>query len=843
MTHLPRVNPDFLARPQLMALLDRWSPITVLLAPSGAGKAVLATRWATRAVGEGHDVIWVDGEVDEPADVVAALARHAGLVPDADPAVTLRLLRRRLQGLDRRLALVVNNAERILGAIGDGLVEVVRDCHEVHLVACLRRRLDPVAKALLEAETRIVGTTDFQFTAAEVRELALLHDLDLDEAGAEEVRAATGGWAALIRTGLESLPDSDGRTVTRWSPRHVAWFLAVNLVPTLPPSAWAAVRRAALVEEPTYGAVLAATGPLDDDARIPLEIIGTLDPLISTGEPLVRLPPVMRDYFRSCYDADELGSPAPLHTTVARHWLDAGEPGRALRQAVAGRVWPLAVDIVDEHLWELLVEDPAGLRRDLGGIPASEVRDHPRVEIGRQLVAPDEADPESPALRAWTAELLPAPEDTSDDDPARDPESVARTLDLLALLVRREVGRGDLAAAVPLARRADSLAGVLRTAGTGPATTVLRRAAWQTGTVWLLSGETTAAITDLRAAVDGADGRDAIAADAAGRLALCAVLQGDREAAAHWQERWRVGRGPDTGASSAVDVAARIALAADRVQALDADDTELRGLSQDIPLDHELWPFTLWVEAQHALAWGGRSRAGARLADARERLAAQPLRDWITGLLGAAEAEIWLSLGRTALATRVLSELDAGSPFVALTRARLALSTGRVEEALLLLQPALSSGHPFAATRVEALVLAAWCSDDEPDPAPVRTLLTDAVRVAQRERLLLPFSRVPRRLLDAHRAAVPGLVEIVAMLDDAGVRASHTEVHDLPDLTPREATVLGALARGLSLDQAARELFVSRNTVKTQASSLYRKLGVGDRHDAVRRGYQLGLLG
>ncbi|WP_280637371.1 LuxR C-terminal-related transcriptional regulator [Nocardioides sp. W7] len=834
---LPRVNPDFLVRPQLMALLDRWSPITVLLAPSGAGKAVLATRWATHAVTEGDDVIWVDGEVDEPADVVAALARHAGVDPSPDPSTTLRLMRRRLQGLDRRLALVMNNAEPILEAIGDGLVEVVRDCHDVHLVACLRRRLDPVAKALLEAETRIVGAADFLFTTAEVQQLALLHDLVLDEAEAEDVRAATGGSAALLRTGLESLPDSDGRTVTRWSPRHVAWFLTVNLVPTLPSAAWSALRRAALVEEPTYGAVLAATGPLDDDARIPLEIIGILDPLISSGEPLVRLPPVMRDYFRGCYDDAELGPPAVLHASVARHWLAAAEPGRALRQAVAGRAWPLAVDIVDEHWWELLVEDPAGLRRDLRRIPPSEIRDRPRVEIGRQLIAPDETDPESPALRAWTADLL----STSDEDhAARAPESVAQALDLLALLVRREIGRGDLAAAARLARRAEPLAAALRTSGPGPAAPVLRRAAWQTGTVWLLTGETTAATTDLRTAVDGTDGRDAVAADAAGRLALGAVLQGDREAASHWQDQWRAVRPPDTGPAPAVDAAARIAQAADRVQALDPDDTELRALRQEVPVDHELWPFTLWVESQHALAWGGRSRVSARLAGARER--AQPGRDWIAGLLGAAEAEIWLSLGRTGPATQVLAELDPGSAFAAVTRARLALSTGRAEDAQLLLQPALSTGHPFVSARIEALVLAAWCQD-EPDHVAARELLTDAVRIAQRERLALPFSRVPRRLLDAHRAAVPGLAEILAMLDEARVRPPQTEVHDLPDLTPRETTVLSALARGLSLDQAARELFVSRNTVKTQASSLYRKLGVRDRHDAVRRGYQLGLLG
>ncbi|BDZ42651.1 hypothetical protein GCM10025865_19500 [Paraoerskovia sediminicola] len=48
-------------------------------------------------------------------------------------------------------------------------------------------------------------------------------------------------------------------------------------------------------------------------------------------------------------------------------------------------------------------------------------------------------------------------------------------------------------------------------------------------------------------------------------------------------------------------------------------------------------------------------------------------------------------------------------------------------------------------------------------------------------------------------------------------------------LTRREKIVLDQLLRGLTLEQVARELFVSRNTVKTQTRSIYRKLGVSTR--------------
>ena len=45
-----------------------------------------------------------------------------------------------------------------------------------------------------------------------------------------------------------------------------------------------------------------------------------------------------------------------------------------------------------------------------------------------------------------------------------------------------------------------------------------------------------------------------------------------------------------------------------------------------------------------------------------------------------------------------------------------------------------------------------------------------------------------------------------------------------------------------SLRKIAKELYVSLNTVKTHTQSIYRKLGVSDRKDAVARGRDLGLL-
>ena len=60
-------------------------------------------------------------------------------------------------------------------------------------------------------------------------------------------------------------------------------------------------------------------------------------------------------------------------------------------------------------------------------------------------------------------------------------------------------------------------------------------------------------------------------------------------------------------------------------------------------------------------------------------------------------------------------------------------------------------------------------------------------------------------------------------------------------LTEREQAVLRLLRGTLSTREIGQELYLSGNTIKTHARSIYRKLGVSTRQDAVERGRQLGL--
>ena len=61
-------------------------------------------------------------------------------------------------------------------------------------------------------------------------------------------------------------------------------------------------------------------------------------------------------------------------------------------------------------------------------------------------------------------------------------------------------------------------------------------------------------------------------------------------------------------------------------------------------------------------------------------------------------------------------------------------------------------------------------------------------------------------------------------------------------LTGAELRLLPMLATHLSFPEIAEELFLSRNTIKSEAISIYRKLGAASRSQAVTRSRELGLL-
>ena len=86
----------------------------------------------------------------------------------------------------------------------------------------------------------------------------------------------------------------------------------------------------------------------------------------------------------------------------------------------------------------------------------------------------------------------------------------------------------------------------------------------------------------------------------------------------------------------------------------------------------------------------------------------------------------------------------------------------------------------------------------------------------------------------------PGLVEGLLRFQRTGESSGEESL--IEPLTAREKEVLQLMAQGLANKQIALALAISEHTVKFHLSSLYAKLGISSRTEAVRRGIELGLI-
>lgn len=100
----------------------------------------------------------------------------------------------------------------------------------------------------------------------------------------------------------------------------------------------------------------------------------------------------------------------------------------------------------------------------------------------------------------------------------------------------------------------------------------------------------------------------------------------------------------------------------------------------------------------------------------------------------------------------------------------------------------------------------------------------------------------PEELGAAISAVSRGLVVLPGPMIERLLNSSVIADEPSEPLTAREHEVLDLLGRGLSNRLIARELHVSEHTVKFHTSSLYAKLGVGNRAGAVSQGARRGLI-
>jgi LuxR family transcriptional regulator, maltose regulon positive regulatory protein len=195
-----------------------------------------------------------------------------------------------------------------------------------------------------------------------------------------------------------------------------------------------------------------------------------------------------------------------------------------------------------------------------------------------------------------------------------------------------------------------------------------------------------------------------------------------------------------------------------------------------------------------------RDVAGAetQLAQAKEFLQNQPMEDYVPAAISlAARARLALETRQTASARKLL------------VRA-------------MRMRPQLSHAIPWFAvqTRVELARAHLALADVE----GARTLLREAEDVFQH--------RPDLGTLRQQAQELRGQMANVAGLNDGWAST----------LTAAELRLLPLLTTHLSFREIAERLYVSRNTVKSQAISVYRKLDASSRSEAIERAVELGLV-
>jgi LuxR family transcriptional regulator, maltose regulon positive regulatory protein len=88
----------------------------------------------------------------------------------------------------------------------------------------------------------------------------------------------------------------------------------------------------------------------------------------------------------------------------------------------------------------------------------------------------------------------------------------------------------------------------------------------------------------------------------------------------------------------------------------------------------------------------------------------------------------------------------------------------------------------------------------------------------------------------------PDAVVLGEWIEDTQTAAETVSESGVMDLTPAELRVLQHMPTHLSFSEIAEAIFVSANTVKTQAQGVYRKLGVSSRRGAVDEARRIGLI-
>ena len=866
--------PDWaIKRPRIDKLMEIGARGTLnsVTGPPAAGKTMAIASWAA-ARSVPYTLAWItlDDYDNRPRvfwSYVAAALRKAGIaVPRIPPgtgrdaidhAFLLRLASV-LAGQDPPVVMVLDDLHRLTRpAILDGLAYLLRNARPgLHLVVAARSDpLLPLQRYRLTGELAEIRADDLAFSVEESGSLLAHHGIRLPAAALECLTDRTEGWAAGLRLAALSMHgrSDPGRFVTELDVEDngITGYLVDEVLSNQPESVRDMLLRTSILD--CVNAELAGVMADDPKAADALSALARVNAFVlPIGGGWYRYHSLFGELLRLKLRLEHRGQLPDLYRRAARWYQRHGGLNEAVRYAAESGDWQFAADIVVDELavGRLIEARDNPLADAFLTMPREPGWTHPQpLLVLAATTLPGSADETSVTPLAAAEEmlgLLPA----GDEIPAR----------LAAALIRLALGRrtGDLQAATTAAARAEILFGQLPESVRARHQELRVQMFAACGALKLWAGNLDAAAAACSAGIAACSPADADErADCLGHLALLEALQGRLSLAAEHSteaaDALQSSRGDQGGHITA---AASVALAAVHLQRTSMQEAQAQLKLAEAALG--VWPDRLvsavscMVAAQRHLAEGRAAAAIELIRQARQDWSSSPP-GWLDLELTILESQACLASGDIQAAAAAARRADpecVSDAAAALAHAWLALGDQQAARRVLDAVEETFDGEPQL-TSMAWLLADARLSYGTGDSARGRRSLERALQLARPEQVRLPFA-VERSWNGRCCGGTRNWPAPTATCSSPARRARRRsrwaatgERRGAPvaeKLSGREREVLTHLSELLSTAEIATEMYLSVNTVKTHLRSIYRKLSVANRSEAVRCARKLELI-
>ena len=855
--------PDWaVPRPRLDQLIADGvqGPLTALMGPPGMGKTLAMASWAAGNQSSSR-VAWVTlDEFDNRPRVlwgyVMTALRRAGVavphvswsaacVDTMDHEFLVRLASA-LAAAEPPVILVLDDLHLLTERPAlQGLTYLMRNAPQ-GLRVMVASRIDPLLplhRFRLTGELTEIRADQLAFSVPEAGVLMAQHDVALRQDALECLTERAEGWAAGLRLAAISMqghPDPEQfvkEFVAEDSP--VVGYLVEEVLNAQPPGIRDLLLRTSILDSFDTGI---ASELSDEHARNDVsDLVRANAFVLPAGSGWYRYHALFADVLRLKLRHESPDLVPELHRRAAGWYRRNGLLTQAVRHAAAAGDWQLAARIVVGELAVGQLTETGGdhsLADEFTRMRPAQAWTTPEPLLVAAALALAEDRPASTWLAAAEGMLgaLPAAEAT----PAR----------LAAAQIRLAASRrtGDLGSMAAAVVEAQAMLAAVPTA-------VVARCPWigaqvlsGRGAVELWSGHLGEAAATFEAAIAAvpAAGSTHERAGCLGYLALADALRGRLNRAAGTA-------GEAERLPAPITPAAHVALAAVHVER-----NELRQAHGDLKRaeaalrlhpDRLTGTVACLVAARKALAEGHPDSAVEIVRKARY---GGPLPYWLERRLAMLESRACAAAGDATSALDAAGRTDPASLEAAVTQAHAWLAAGDPQAARKSL-----AGHRERSeavpdhVRLEAWLATAQISYGSGDRGEGRRSLQRALRLGEPERLRLPFT-LERAWLRRVLRADPDLAHVYRDLlepdlvgparepaPQPGARAAPVM---LEPLSSREREVLQYAAEMLDTMEIAAVLFISVNTVKSHLKSIYRKLAVTHRGEAVRRARELRIL-